>query len=479
MPKEKETRIKRLFANISLVVLLNLLVKPVWVLMEMELQDQLGHEAWGLYAALLSLGYLMLTFADLGINQYATKTLSSEPQRLTEMFPVLFSAKIALTFFYPILMMGVGWALGYREEALYLLFLLCLVQGGNQLAQFFRANFQALQRFNTDAWLSVAERLVLIALTLGLFWLGLSLEGFVWARLLAVTLTIVLFYVLLSRSHGFLRPRWKLPMIREVVGLSLSFALMTILYSVHDKIDQVMIERLAGSEESGLYAGAYRWLEAFSMYLWLVLPIFFARFAFYDKNILEQQRLLVFGQKITALPLIFVSLFVLFFGEKLLFLFNESSPEQLATMLACLQVLFLTVLINSIFAIFSTLLTSTGHVKPVNYLIVGAIVMNIVLNFIFIPPYGAVASAWTTLASYALVNVAYTIYIQLRLDIQLPYLQMVKLLLLAGLTAGLFQLLVQTALPWWISTAICGGSYVAMAFLLQILKMSELKALRK
>ena len=185
----KSSPIKRLFANISLVVVLNLLVKPVWVLMEMELQDQIGHEAWGLYAALLSLGYLLLTFADLGINQYATKTLASQPEMLRTHFPVLFSAKILLTLLYPFLMILVGWALGYREEALYLLFLLCLVQGGNQLAQFFRANFQALQQFNIDAWLSVAERIVLIGLTLGLFWLGLSLERFVMARLLAVVFT--------------------------------------------------------------------------------------------------------------------------------------------------------------------------------------------------------------------------------------------------------------------------------------------------
>ena len=461
------------------MVILNLLVKPVWVLMEMEIQDQVGHEAWGLYGALLSLGYLLLTFADLGINQYSTKTLASNPSLLQTYFPVLFSAKLLLTLLYPFLMMLVGWALGYREEALYLLFLLCLVQGGNQLAQFFRANFQALQQFRIDAWLSVAERIILIGFVIGLFYTGLTLEGFVMARILAVVLTIVLFSVLLARHHGVFKPRWEFERIKEVVGLSLSFALMTILYSVHDKIDQVMVERLAGRVENGLYAGAYRWLEAFSMYLWIVLPIFFARFAYHLKDLKEQERLLSFGQKITAIPLMFVSAFVFVYGEKLLFLFDDSSPEQIQVMTTCLSILFLTVFVNSLFSIFSTLLTSTGYVKQVNVIIIAGIALNIVANAIYIPEYGAIASAWTTVASYVSMNIAYLIYIQTKTSIHIPYRQIAVLLLLGGIGVGAFFGMDSFSLEWWLVTLIAGILYLLATWLLKLIRPDDLKALRK
>ncbi len=447
--------------------------------MEMEIQDQVGHDAWGLYAALLSLGYLLLTFADLGINQYSTKTLASKPELLKTYFPVLFSAKLLLTLLYPFVMLAVGWVLGYREESLYLLFLLCLIQGGNQLAQFFRANFQALQQFKVDAWLSVAERIVLIALTLGLFWMGMTLKGFVMARLLAVVFTIILFYLLLARNHGVFRPKWEFPRIKEVVGLSMSFALMTILYSVHDKIDQVMVERLAGSVENGLYAGAYRWLEAFSMYLWIILPIFFARFAYYSKDLAEQEKLLHFGQKITAIPLMFVSVFVFFFGGKLLFLFDDSTPEQIEVMTTCLSILFLTVFVNSIFSIFSTLLTSTGHEKQVNVIIIAGIALNIIGNYLFIPEYGAVASAWTTLATYLGMNLAYTVYLQVRINIALPYFQMLKLFSLGGLAIGIFYGLNMFSLPWWAVTMIAGMIYSSLVFGLGLIRISDLKSLGK
>ena len=101
----KPFSIKNLFANISLAVLLNLLVKPVWVLVEMSVQNVVGHEAWGMYAGLLSFAFLFITLADLGVNQYLTKTLASEPERLQKLYPNLFGLKLVLLAAYPVVML--------------------------------------------------------------------------------------------------------------------------------------------------------------------------------------------------------------------------------------------------------------------------------------------------------------------------------------------------------------------------------------
>ncbi|MEL7064260.1 MAG: oligosaccharide flippase family protein, partial [Bacteroidota bacterium] len=109
-----------------MVVLLNLLVKPLWLLVEMEVQDQVGHAEWGLYAALLSFGFLFITLSDLGINQYATKMLAGDPGLMRSYFPNLLSFKFFLTLLYPVIMGVVAWLLGYPEQHIYFLVLLCL-----------------------------------------------------------------------------------------------------------------------------------------------------------------------------------------------------------------------------------------------------------------------------------------------------------------------------------------------------------------
>ncbi|MEM7656825.1 MAG: oligosaccharide flippase family protein, partial [Bacteroidota bacterium] len=438
------------------MVLLNVLVKPTWLLMEMKAQDLIGHDDWGMYAALLSFGFLFITLSDLGVNYYATKTLAGQPELMKSYFSNLLTFKIFITLLYPFAMVGAGWMLGYTERELYYLMLLCLVHGGSQLVHFFRANFQAMQRFKIDGIFSVLSRILLIALVGILFLTKLDVDRFVYARLAAVSVTIIVSYLVLIRLYGWMRPRMDMKLIGSIAKQSIPFALMTVLYSLHDKVDQVMLERMLedGKVQNGLYVAGYRWLDAFSMYLWTVLPIFFARFAFFIKDQQEQEKLLHFGQKVAALPMILVSVFIWFHGDLLLFPYANSTPEQLEVISHCLKALFVAGFFNGIFAIFSTILTSTGYEKVISWMVSVAIVLNVVLNWIFIPTYGAIATAWTTVASYVLMDVAYIWYLHFYRDIQVPFRQIGQLFLVGGLAAALFWGCEEVGLVWYISTPI-------------------------
>jgi len=443
----------------------------------MEVQDQVGHAEWGLYAALLSFGFLFLTLSDLGINQYATKMLAGDPGLMRSYFPNLLSFKYFLTLLYPVIMGVVAWLLGYPEQHIYFLVLLCLVHSGGQLMNFFRANFQAMQRFSLDGFLSVFDRIILLLITIYLFYTQLDISRFIYARVVTVILSVIVFYGLIIRMYGWFKPKLDIPLVRNIITYSLSLALMTVLYSIHDKVDQVMLERLAGEKENGLYAGAYRWLEAFSMYMWTVLPIFFARFAFYVKDLKEQEKLLHKGQIITSLPLTLVSIFVWFYGEKLLFLFDQSSPEEIAVMTQCLQAVFVALWLNGNFAIFSTLLTATGHENAVNVFAGISIVVNIGLNWYFIPIHGAIASAWTTVISYLILSICYIFYFQLRLSIKVPYTQIVKLFILTGAVWLLFYLLDMQGWDWRIVTGVGVLAIGGMSFGLRLFSVQMVREL--
>lgn len=438
------------------MVLLNLVVKPAWLLTENIVQDQVGHDDFGTYSALLSFGFLFLIFSDLGINQYATRSLASQPELMKSYFPNLLSFKVIITFLYPLLMVGGGWLIGYRGHELSLLLLVSVIHGGIQLIDYFRANFRAMQRFKIDGLASVMDRAVLLLLVWVLIYQGITIEKFVYARLISVGLTLIVAYLVIVKLYGWLRPRLNIDKLKELLRMSFPLALVMVLYSVHTKVDQVMLERISGSEEAGLYVGAYRWVDAITMYLWTVLPIFYARFALYIKDISKQNLLLKYGQILTALPMIFACLFVWFYGEKLLFLFGNSTEAEIRVMSLSMRILFIAVLLDGFFAIFSTLLTSTGHEGFVNRRLIFAIVLNIVLNAIFIPQYGAVASAWATAASYLFMSFSYGTYVWQKMPVVVPMKQM-GALLFTGLVCGLaFYLLGQTALPWYGVSLISG-----------------------
>lgn len=466
--------IGNLFRNIGLAVFLNLGIKAAWILTNNVVQDRLGHDVFGQFMALYSLGFLFLAFADMGINQYTTKTLAGQPGLLKQMFPNLLSLKLAFSLVYPFFMLGVGYVLGYEGDQLLYLGLLCALHGIVQVNAFFRATFQAFQKFKLDAFASILDRAILLLIVLALLFTHIDLESYIIANLVSVAAAMVILYFLLLRLVGFMGPRWTRAGTFDLLKRSFPFAVITILYSVNDKVDQVMLERLLGDDgtETGLYAGAYRWVDAIMMYLWTVLPIFFAKFAHHVGDQKALDRLLAFGLPIAAVPMMFAGGFALLYGEKFLWLFKNSTPAELATMTVCLKVLFIAVIVNGFFAIYSTLLTSTNHERFVSWMIFISILINVTLNFIFIPEYGAIASAWTTLISFSFLSLSYLYYIQFRIPIHIPYRQFGRLLAVGLLFGGAYFGLSTTALPWYISTGIAGLLLAGLTFAFGLVKFN-------
>jgi O-antigen/teichoic acid export membrane protein len=464
-----------LFRNISLAVVLNLLIKTAWILANNVVQDRVGHTDFGLYLALYAFGFLFLAASDMGINQYTTVTLAAQPTLLRKLFPSLLSLKLFFSALYPVMMVGAGWLLGYRGQELYFLLLLSAVHGALQINAFFRANFQAFQQFRIDAFASVLDRAVMLGIVVVLLLTRISVEAYIYAYLASAVVTMVLLYLALSRVHGRMRPGGTWSEYRELLRASLPFAIITVLYSVNDKIDQVMLERIiggdAGKHETGLYGGAYRWVDTVMMYLWTVLPIFFAKFAHHRDDVPTLRKLLVFGQPIAALPMIFAGVFVLFYGDKLLFLFDRSTPAELATMTLSMKILFIAVLVNGLFAIYSTLLTSTGHERFVGRMIAVSIVMNVTLNAFLIPQHGAIACAWATVASFSLLSLSYLWYLRFRLGMDLPWLLLGKLIAVGLAFAAAFWGLDASGLPWWAVSALAAAVLAGLTFAARLLKL--------
>jgi len=438
-------------------------------------QNEVGHDDWGMYAELLSFAFLFITLSDLGVNQYLTKTLSASPDQLKTVYPNVFGLKLLLLVGYPAVMLAVGLLMGYPTRELLFLMLLSLVWGGHQLTQFFRSNFQAMQRFKVDSVASVLDRVILLGLVALLFMTTLDIERFVYARLIATGGAMLIFLVVLSRYYGWIAPRLDKLSLGKILKLSIPFALITILNSVHDKVDQVMLGQLYDDHETGLYAAAYRWMDVFSMYLWTVLAIFFARFAFNLYKFKEQEKLLHFGQVIVAIPMIFVCVWTQFEGELLFWLMDESTSAEVVSMTAALQVLFLATWVHSMFVIYGTLLSAANHERFVNLAILGGITINVTLNFIFIPEYGALAAAWSTVASYSLMSIAYVIYTHFRTPIGVPYGKLLKLALATAALYGSFYFLQDLELQWYVDAVIAGVGYLGLVFVLGLVPRGMLR----
>lgn len=440
--------------------------------MENIVQDRIGHAQYGLFAALNALVFLFIVFIDLGINQFVTKKFASDSQKDSQVYSTYFSFKFILVGIFPIFMLGVGYILGYNPQELVILFLISLSYSVLQLIMYLRAKFQASQFFTLDSIASISDKTILIFITLILLVSGITLQNFVQARLIAVFIALLLIAIpaiKLYSIHSF-KINWNYTLWKAIVKQTYPFALITVLFSLHDKIDQVMIERLLGNHASGLYAGAYRWLDAFMMFLWIILPMFFARFAFYKNTEQDLTKVLTMAQIISGVPMIFVSGFVWFYGEQLFFLLGNSTISEINEMTTCLKILFIAVFIHANFACFGTLLSATGGEFYINRMLLVSIAINVLLNVVLLPSIGISGAAIATVVSTLFISISYFIYILKQKQVKIDLSVNLKLGMLTVATLIVFYICKSMNLEWWLAIVFGGIVLLILSYIFKLHK---------
>jgi O-antigen/teichoic acid export membrane protein len=459
-------------------VLASVLIKPLTLLLENKVQDQVGHAIWGSYSASFAFCLLMAILADMGVSSYATQQYAQNPAELRNQFPLLWGIKLFLGICFPFVIIGLDTVIGQSTQSTFAVFLIASTVSITQLAEFLRFYLMGMQVFRVEKYFSTLEK-GLFAIVIGfLIYSGIIIREYIVARVLIGMLALILIYVYTLRLIGYQRPTFKFSVFWGIVRKSFPFAFMSTLVIINLKIDQVLLQYFSGDAEAGIYAGAFRWLDAYFMYLWIVLPFFFARFAHLVGDYVGQQRLFNLGQLLTAIPLIFIAIFVFFYGEVLLFLFTNSTALELERMLLCMKLLFATGLLCAFFAIFDNIMTASGYIRHINVILVICVIQNLVLNIIFIPRYGAIAAATTTFGSQCIMAVGYLYVMKRYMRIKIPVMQMVKLAILTLLLALTFYVCKRYAWIWWQTVLLSGVLFLGYIWMLRLIPLEIQKEIQ-
>lgn len=398
-------------SNLSLLMVLNLLVKPAYLLLaEAEVQNRVGSETFGHYTALLSLGFLLNIFLDLGINTFTTRELPRRSFAAGDFISGVVLLRLMLAAVYFVLLGGLAVLLGYGRESLLLLMWI----GVNQLLAasvlYVRSNLSGLLLFRQDAVLSVLDRSLAFGALVVLLYGGVMttefdirwLIGVQTAAYLAALITGIAF---LLPHAGIVKLRWRPRLNRMVLNQSIPYALLVLLMMVYYRTDSVMLERMRddGAWQAGVYAMGYRLFEASNMigYLFatLLLPIF-SRLLREGKNvhaIVDNAFRIVFTGSIT------IALVCAFWPSELLHLIYDNDIDAATPLFTLLMFAFVFMMLSYVWG---TLLTAHGNMRTMNLIAASAVILNIGLNLWLIPAYGALGSAATSLATQVVVAVA-------------------------------------------------------------------------
>ncbi len=483
---------KKFFRNLLLLLVLNLMVKPLWIFgIDRQVQNLVGPEEYGFYFTIFNFSFLFYIFLDLGITNFNNRNIAQNNQLLSKHLAGIGTVKMLLGLLYGLIIFLVAWLNGYEGRAFYLLAWVGFNQFLLSFILYLRSNLNGLLLFKTDSFISVLDRLLMIFLLGYLLWTGwydatFTIEWFVYGQTIAYAVTMLIALIAVLRKAGKLKFNWNLPFFILIVKKSLPFASLVLLMSFYNRVDPVIIQRLLpgalGYEQAGVYSQAYRLLDAGQNFAYLfavlLLPLF-------SKMIVSGERVdqlvkLSFSILISGVLILAVSTSA--YSQQIMdFLYYQMSGEdvqqydlridQSATILSMLMFSFIAISSNYIFG---TLLTANNSMKWLNLIALGGVLINLILNFTLIPVFMAVGSAYAGLAAQVFTAIAqfvlaYRIF-NFRVNFRLTIRFIVLILFLFGLS---YFVTTSEALKWETGFIILFSGGLLAAFLLRLLNPFE------
>ncbi|MEM1121067.1 MAG: oligosaccharide flippase family protein, partial [Bacteroidota bacterium] len=452
--------------------------KPFYIFgIDRTIQNRVGLEDYGLYATLFSFTFLFQIINDFGLQNFNNRNIAQHRQLLPKYFPNMLVLKLGLGLIYSLLTIIVAFILGYGQPHFLLLFFFMLNQVLVSAIAFLRSNISGLGFYKTDSLLTISDRLLLIIICGILLFSGwvqqpFQIEWFVYAQTFTLSITAIIAFVIIHQKIPYFKWTFKPTFLLLILKKSYPFALAIFLMTIYTRIDFVMIERLLveGQKEAGIYAAAYRLLDAANvlglLFAGLLLPMS-ARLLKEKKSIRPLLRL--------SLPMILcgaitLSIATWFYRTEIMFLLYDDASIYGANVLG---VLMFTFIIVSGGYIYSTLLTANNSLSQMNKIFATSVGLNVLFNFLLIPKYGALGAAITTFFTQGFALISQIFIAKKAFELATDFWLIGRFLLLGITLIGVSSVVPKLGLAHWLfnfSATILLG--MTLGFLLRLIEIN-------
>lgn len=360
----------------------------------------LGPANYGIYNYALSFVGLFSFIAPLGIDAILYRELISHPEKRDELMGTAFRLKLigGLIAFLAASLSA------YFLESSYLVKLIVLIFSSSFIFQAFNVSITFFNsRVESIKNVKVQTLAVLFSAALKIF-VFVAQRGVIWLAIAALIESIVVsvgalyFY----RQSGWQLRSWTFssPLAKKILSVSWLLMLSSAAAFIYQKVDQVMIGRFLGNEAVGLYAVAAKLSEIWYFIPGIICGSLFPAIvnakktsvALYQDRLKRLYQLMLFLALLIAVPLALFSkpITVFVFGAE----YGAAAPVLSIYAWSSIG-LFLVTAINQA-------LTSENRLRMIFSLNLIMMVVNVVLNYLFIPRLGLNGAAWATTISYLL-----------------------------------------------------------------------------
>jgi O-antigen/teichoic acid export membrane protein len=434
----------------------------------------LGVEGFGAYALVLAIVALAVSISDLGMTQIGVRELATRDAAHEQLVGSLFALRAAVAGAAALVLLAISPVVPYEDR----------VQSGLRigavavfllvLTGFPAIVFQARMRLHLAALAELVGSATGLVFVVVVTEADLGFSALIAATAAASCVSALTAFALASRLVR-LHFRFARSEVRGLLAASLPVALFALLGILHFRIDTVLLSLLSSLDDVGTYSAAYRLPEQVlfvpALFVAAVYPLLAAYVAREDPQLGPTVSRSLTFLLLVAAPIAAATAVL---GSDIIDLVAGSDFEDAVGPLRVLSLATVFFFTNTLF---SSLLIVYHEQRRLALLIGAALIANVGLNLLLIPPFGPMGAAWATVvtegASGALLAIWAVRLGALTLDLTaLPR--------IAAATLGLAGVLAVTeGLPLAITIAAGIAAYCGLAYMFGVVRRSDLGLLTR
>jgi len=429
----------------------------------------LGAEGLGKITFAKSVVIYLLMVVNAGLDLYAVRTAS----RNNRLIKTLISNIISLRLFLAFIIYGVLIIFVFLLPRDYETKQILLYYGGMLFTTAFLLDwpFQAVEKMGYSAFGrligEVAFLIMIAAVVHGpgqILWVPLS-------RVFGSILQLLFLLVLCWKFFGRIKLKFKLSTWKNMLAISLPMGAGFIMVQIYYNIDSVMLGLMKTDKEVGLYAAAYKLLMAIALFGSAFQRAIYPSLSRLSKvSKLKMDQLLGESLKfslIVTLPIVLTGIVI---SSELIHFLYRSGFEESALVFQILVVNVILMWINGLIA--NSVLASDKEKKYLIGVTMGA-VSNFGLNLVFIPQWGMIGAAVTTVFSEVVVFIYF--YLTFLIKIETKLISRLSYIFLSIFISGAFTFLLKNLIsPKYLLLFIFYFIYFTMLIISKVIDLKHM-----
>ena len=369
----------------------------------------LSQQSFGKFSFAISLSFIAVILADLGINTLLVREISRNKSLASKYFVNAFSTKILLSIIALLIVVLVLNALSYPSDTREIVYIISLFTILSTFTELFYSIFRAFEIMLYDAFLKILRMVILAIAAIYVLFKGYGVVVFSYMFILAEAIIILVAFAVALTKFIKIKMEIDLSFIKALLKKALPFGFAFIFGSIYFFIGSVILSKIRGDAEVAIFSAAYNIILALlfipTVYTNAIYPVL-SRYYHQSKSELK----LLYERSFKYLYIIGIpiSTGIFMLSEDILNFLYGAKYAASAIALQIISLYLFLKFINFLLGIVLSSIDKQGKRMLGQGITAG---LNIILNLLLIPFIGFIGAAIATLITEIFLFAAYYTFV--------------------------------------------------------------------